>query len=119
MVTVCELIERKRVEDIIEAVCILKQKGYDLKTCIVGDGPLFNSLKQLAMERGLNGNVTFTGYTKDVLSYLRKSKIYVQSSRQEGLSISLIEAMAVGLVPVSTKAGSEEDIITHGQNGFW
>lgn len=118
IITTCELIERKRVKDIIQSVQILKQKNYKIRFCIVGDGPLMNSLKELTKSMGLEENIHFTGYKKDVLYYLKRSNIYVQASRQEGLSISLVEAMAAGLVPVSTIAGSEEDIIENSKNGF-
>ncbi len=118
IITTCELIERKRVEDIIQSVYILKQKNHRIRFCIVGDGPLMNSLKELTKRLKLEENIHFAGYNKDVVNYLKKSNIYVQASRQEGLSISLVEAMAAGLVPVSTIAGSEEDIIENGKNGF-
>lgn len=118
LITIGELIERKRIHDIIDAVKIVTDAGIVLKLCIVGNGPLYSSLERYSKDKNLEHYIEFTGFQKDVLSYLKKSKIYVQASRSEGLSISLIEAMAAGLVPIATIAGSEKDIIDHKKNGI-
>ena len=76
-------------------------------------------LENLVKDNGLVENVHFMGWQTEVHNYLKQSKIYVQASSSEGFSISLIEAIATGLIPVTTKAGSEEDHIKHGYNGFF
>ena len=119
IINVCELIERKRVDVLLYALKILKDRGISLKTCIVGDGPELEKLKSLANDLQLNSNVDFVGFKKDVLKYLKQSRIFVQTSKGEGLSLSLMESLAAGLVPVCTVAGSEKDIITHDSNGLF
>lgn len=118
VITVCELIRRKRVDSILKAIQALKDNGQEMKACIVGTGEEMEELKRLSRELQIEHLVTFTGFQKDVKSYLLQSKIFVQTSAGEGLSLALMEAIACGLVPVVSRAGSEEDIIDHGENGY-
>lgn len=119
IINISELIKRKRVNILLEALRILKEKGILLRTCIVGDGPELEFLKKKACEYDIQSLVAFVGFQKDVKSYLKRSKIYVQSSAGEGLSLSLLEAYCSGLVPITTVAGSEKDIIKDGINGLF
>ena len=119
VITVCNLIPRKRVQDIILAVHRLKQEGKLVHLCIVGDGLDRFMLENLAREKGVSDFVVFLGWQSDVLPFLKQSKIYVQASSSEGFSISLIEGIAAGLIPITTKVGSEEDHIKDGYNGFF
>src|SRR5699024_8251275 len=65
----------------------------------------------------INNNVKFLGIREDISELLAKSDIYVMSSAWEGLSISLIEALASGIPIVATDAGSNNEIIENGVNG--
>jgi len=118
LITVCSLIKRKKVEDQLYAVAELAGKNLAVNLCIVGSGPEEVFLRKTARELAISDQVHFTGYQKNVREYLNRADIYLQTSRSEGLSLSLIEAMTAGLVPVVTRAGSEADIISDGVNGF-
>jgi glycosyltransferase involved in cell wall biosynthesis len=119
LISVCELIPRKRVDVLIRAVSLLKHQGIILNACIVGEGKEYDALKALTDELDVASQIHFAGFQKEVVSYLIRSKIYVQTSRGEGLSLSLLESMAAGLVPVCTVAGSERDIIENDVNGLF
>jgi glycosyltransferase involved in cell wall biosynthesis len=119
LISVCELIPRKRIDILIRAVSLLKNKGITVNTCIVGNGSEYEALKALANELDVNDQIHFAGFQKEVINYLKWSKIYVQTSWGEGLSLSLLESIAAGLVPVCTVAGSERDIIEHDVNGLF
>jgi len=119
IITVCNLIPRKRVQDIIFAIHRLKQDGNLVDLCIVGDGQDRVMLENLVREKEISDLVHFWGWQSDVLPFLKQSKIYVQASSAEGFSISLIEGVAAGLIPITTKVGSEEDHIKDGYNGFF
>lgn len=119
VITVCNLIPRKRVQDIILALDVLKKRGFYLKLCIVGDGIERDMLHELVQEKELEKQVHFAGWQNNVHDYMKESKIYVQASYAEGFSISLIEAIATGLIPITTLVGSEADHIREGYNGFF
>jgi glycosyltransferase involved in cell wall biosynthesis len=118
LITVCQLIPRKRIQDILEALNILSKRGVRPTFCIVGDGPERESLGVLVRENGLEGAVTFAGHIADVRPHLARARVFVQASSQEGFSLGLVEALAAGLVPVASLAGSEEDHIEDGVNGY-
>ena len=85
---------------------------------IVGDGELKDKLKNLAKELEINKYVHFSGIISDIPNLLSSSDIYVMSSEWEGLSISLIEALASGIPIVATDAGSNNEIISNMVNGL-
>ena len=119
IITICELIELKNVDVIIRAIKFLTDKGMSVNACIVGDGKEREKLISLIEKLGLQSSIHFVGFQDNVLSFLQESKIFVQTSRSEGLSLALIEALAAGVVPITTKAGSEKDIIKDGYNGLF
>lgn len=88
------------------------------KLLIVGDGELRNDLVKLTNELNLDRNIKFLGIRKDIPQLLKKADIYVMSSELEGLSISLIEALASGIAIVATDVGSNDEIINHGKTGL-
>ena len=80
---------------------------------IIGPGPDHSRLVALTEQYGLNEHITFTGSVpnSEVPSYLAKENIYVLMSDNEGLPISIIEAMRSGLPVISTKvAGIPEEV---------
>lgn len=119
VITIGQLITRKRINRLIESIKILKDKNILIRACIVGEGSQKKELLNLAKNLKVDSQIDFVGFKKDVIPYLKESKIYVQSSFGEGLSLSLLEAMAVGLVPITTVAGGEKDIIEENYNGLF
>lgn len=91
----------KHVEDIIEALLILKRKGIEPKTAIIGDGPLREKLEFETKEKNLEHSLKFFGKTDDYAKYsiLKSSRIFIMPSEREGFSISTLEAMSCGCVP--------------------
>jgi glycosyltransferase involved in cell wall biosynthesis len=117
-ITVAELIPRKRIADLIEAVAVLAPNWPKLKIAIAGTGPLLAELQDHARRLGVEAHVEFLGFREDVADLYSRSRVFVLSSRYEGLSISLLEAMASGLPAVVSDVGEARDVIRHGDNGF-
>ena len=89
----------------INAVRQLASRGTDVHLLLVGDGPEMGRLVGHAKEAGLNGRAHFVGQQSDVGAWLAAMDLYVNVSRNEGMSQSLLEAMAVGLPMVVTDVG--------------
>jgi len=70
------------------------------------------------MQAGLTDSVVFTGRVDNVDDYLRVADIFVLPSTTEGMSIALLEAMAVGLPVVASRVSGTVDVIKHGKNGL-
>jgi glycosyltransferase involved in cell wall biosynthesis len=88
------------------------------KLVIVGSGPEEERLKKLANE--LNSNVIFTGQLseQEVTNYLFRSKIFVLISEYEGLSFSLLQAMACGLPSIVSNVKGNLDVISDNIDGI-
>lgn len=118
LITISSFLEVKKTIDAIKALSILHKKGYLFTLCILGDGPLINESINYAENIGLSDYIYFVGYVNDIRSYLYDSEYYIQTSISEGLSISLVEALGAGLIPIVTNAGDEKDIIIDGKTGY-
>lgn len=84
---------------------------------IVGNGPLANEYKELCSNLGLTEQVVFTGDRSDVPDLLHQMDIFVLPSLAEGISNTILEAMAAGLPVVGTNSGGTPELITEGKNG--
>jgi phosphatidylinositol alpha-mannosyltransferase len=94
---------RKGVRYLLRAYYLLQQEEADLSLIIVGDGPEREMLQDMAKELGLR-NVSFLGYVSDEekVALMAKSDLFCAPSIYgEGFGITLLEAMAMGLVTVA------------------
>jgi len=119
ILTVRRLVPEKRVQDVILAIKELPQE-YDICLVIGGDGPEYHSLNKMAEELDLKDRIKFIGFVdnSDLPSVYAASDSYVLSSEQEGLSLSMLEAMSSGLVVVSTECTGGIEAITQSVDGF-
>lgn len=118
IVMAARLTEQKRVDRMIEAFDIICQKNTQLTLLIAGSGPLENKLKELAKSKPCAQKIIFLGHVANVADYLKAGDISVLSSDNEGFGIALVEALAVGLICISTKCPGPSEIIHDGANGF-
>jgi glycosyltransferase involved in cell wall biosynthesis len=89
--------------------------GFRLK--LVGDGSERPALEALAGELGIEDHVQFLGEQKDVPDLLRTAGFFIASSKTEGISLTLLEAMAVGLPIVTTHVGGNPEVVVEGETG--
>lgn len=104
--------------DFLDVVQRVRRERPDLQALVIGDGPLRAHLMAAAAARGLGEAVRFTGHLDDVSAALACLDVYVSTSRREGLSVAVIEALAAGLPCVITEAGGARELVDDGQNGF-
>ena len=86
---------------------------------IVGDGPLREELISLRDSLGMTDQqVAFAGRLENTADALRESDVFVLPSRAEGMSNSLLEAMATGLPSVVSAIGGNVDLVDHESTGL-
>jgi sugar transferase (PEP-CTERM/EpsH1 system associated) len=83
---------------------------------VVGDGPCRRELEALA-EKLVPGRVVFTGERSDIPTLLQSIDVFVLPSLGEGISNTLLEAMATGLPIVATRVGGNPELVEDGVNG--
>ncbi|TKK67980.1 glycosyltransferase [Ilyomonas limi] len=85
---------------------------------LLGDGEMRKEVEKRINEKGLNEVISLKGYQKNVWPFLLAADFFVLSTKAEGLSNALLEAMSVGLIPISNEVSGSKDLITPGTNGF-
>jgi len=108
----------KQIHQFIAIVDAVSRVIPSVRAAIVGDGPLMVELKSKAGRLGLTDNIEFHGKIKDVEKILAHSRIFVLTSKSEGMSIAMAEAMSAGVVPVVADVGELSDLVIDGVNGY-
>jgi len=85
---------------------------------IVGDGYIRKELEDFAVKTGINENIIFTGYRKDIPSLLKIFDIFVIPSLKEGFPYSILEAMAAAKPVVATNVAGNNELVVNGKTGI-
>jgi glycosyltransferase involved in cell wall biosynthesis len=85
---------------------------------VFGDGPERQALSAQCTALGVAGSVTFTGHRQDVRELLPALDVFANSSVSEGISLTILEAMAAGLPVVATAVGGTPEVVVHDQTGL-
>lgn len=104
------LVPLKDHPTLLQAVALTRALHPNVQLWIVGDGPLEFDLQKLSHELGLKECVTFFGEQADISPFMLAADLFVSSSVTEGLPVSLLEAMSVGLPAVVTDVGGMGEI---------
>lgn len=116
-ICVGRLVEIKRHDILIESFSRLKPNKH-VKLLIVGEGPCRQSMEDLIIKKRMPDNIKILGFREDVPELLKMSDCFVLSSRSEGLSYSIIEAMASGLPLIVTNVGGNHELVIDEENGY-
>ncbi|MBN2185815.1 MAG: glycosyltransferase [Candidatus Krumholzibacteriota bacterium] len=119
IITTRNLYDIYNIELLIDSAPLIAEKT-DAVFTICGDGPLRGSLEERVAEKGMTGQFRFRGRLSPdkVAEELRNSDIYVSTSFSDSTSVSLLEAMACGPLPVVTDIPANREWIEDGKNGF-
>ena len=117
IVSVGRLVDQKDHITLLRAVLILK-KELDLEILIIGEGKNKKNLQNFIKENNLNKNVKILNYTNNPFPYIKRSNIFVLTSKFEGLPNVLLEAILLNNFIISTdcKTGPKE-ILDNGKGG--
>jgi len=117
-----------RLEPVKDQMCLLKAFATAVQVAprvmqnatltIVGDGPLRAALENAVPSSGLEGRVRLLGARGDVAEILRAMDVFVLPSLAEGVSNTLLEAMATGLPVIATRVGGNVELVEDGATGI-
>lgn len=113
------LVKLKRVDFLIDlADYLLKDNYQDFEIWIIGDGEERNSLEASVKKKKLEKFVKFYGFQKNTEEYYNKFSIFILPSREECLSIALIDAGIAGVPSIAFDVGGNNEIVYDGVTGF-
>jgi len=120
IICVSRVTPRKGIRFLIQAFDILLKRYDYIRLIIVGDGNERVSLENLAQGLGIKDKVVFTGPIShdNVWEYYQKASIFVLPSLNEGMSNTMLEALACGLPLLATDTGGTRELVTDNKNGF-
>lgn len=118
LLAVGRLTYQKGFDILIDAIPALIQKYPHLTVNICGGGELMADLQAQISDLGLSDHVKLLGNWSNVAPLLAIADIVILSSRFEGLSRAMLEAMAAGVPVVATKVQGVEEVITDGMHGL-
>ncbi len=118
IIYVGRLVEGKGVQIILKALSLLpKELAYHFT--IVGDGEYKSILEELTSEYKLIDNVEFVGRKNNIEEYIIDSDIFIHVPLfEEGFGITIVEAMAGGLICICSRSGGIPEIIEDKVNGY-
>jgi len=108
----------KNLDILLKAFAEALSEKHDIQLVIIGHGEQQPDLERLAAELNISNSVIWTGFRSDIPHLLAGLDIYVQPSSNEGLSLSLLEAMAAGKVVIATDVGGTSEVVTENVTGI-
>jgi glycosyltransferase involved in cell wall biosynthesis len=107
----------KNLDALLRAMQPVVKQYPNTRLVIIGEGILQSSLEKLAQDLAIDHAIIWTGFCSNIPRMLSALDIYVQPSLNEGLSLSILEAMAAEKPVIATRVGSAEEIIENGKTG--
>ena len=119
VLSVARMYPRKRLEDLLRAAAILRERGSGVEVRIVGRGPEWTVLERLHAELGLGGFVHLLGDVsrEQLAEEYVNADVFCLPSVQEGFGIVFLEAMAAGLPVVACRAAAIPEVVVDGTTG--
>ncbi len=116
---ICRLTLAKNLGQFLQVLAKLRAvRGRPVYGVLIGEGELSESLKETAKRLGVGDRVFFLGFRSDAVNWLLAMDVFLSTSRWEGMSRSLLEAMAAGKPVIATSIKGNRDCLIDGENGL-
>jgi glycosyltransferase involved in cell wall biosynthesis len=112
------LVGHKGQKHLLDAMPIVMLDVPDVQLVILGEGELRAPLERQVKDLHLEKVVRLPGFRDDVLSLVKSADLFAMSSVTEGLGSTVLDAMAMGLAVVGTRAGGIPEAVVHGETGL-
>ncbi len=118
VVTIARLSPEKGITNLIRAAALVAGAEPAFRLEIAGAGPCQAEVEKLIDGLGLTERVRLLGQVRDVRTLLGRASLFVLPSLSEGISLTLLEAMARGLAVVATRVGGNPEVVADGETGL-
>lgn len=120
LISTRSLKEHYQLDIVIKGFKIVRDNGQKVRLTLAGDGPYRKNLEQIAKNLGFESEIVLLGSigNEQLPEFLRLADIYISMVRTDGVSASLLEAMACGVFPIVTDNVANRIWIDDGINGF-
>ena len=117
-INVAKMRPQKRHDRLIDAVKILKDKGYDFELWLVGNGELEEQIKAQVKSLKLEDTVKLLGLITNPYPYIKTADYFVMSSDHEGYPLSLLEALLLKTPVITTNVSGAKEILEDDKYGI-
>lgn len=117
LVTAGALVGHKDIENLIDALVLVRDQVPGVHLVIAGEGERRSAIEAKVKSLGLCDVVTLLGHRTDAPQIIKAGDCYVSSSWSEGLGTSILEALACGTPVVACEAGGAAEMVIPGQTG--
>ncbi len=118
LISIGRLVYDKGYDLLINAVADIIDEGICVDLVILGEGPRRNELEKIIKERNVTNSIHLLGFKENPDYYLSRSDIFVSSSRYEGFSLAIAEAMIANLPIVATSCAGPNELLDNGNYGM-
>lgn len=120
LVCTSSMVPAKGHRILLEALALLHNRGVQVHTTLIGEGPDLAALRELAEKQNLSPFLTFTGALshEQTLDHLRRADLFALASFTEGFPLALMEAMSLGLACVGTTVAGVPELLRSGKDGL-
>jgi glycosyltransferase involved in cell wall biosynthesis len=118
ILNVARLVPQKGQHLLVEAAAILKKRNIPFRMLIGGEGKEEDSLRKLIQAKGLEEEVTLTGFAEDVKSFMAALDVFALSSYWEGFGYVLAEAMSAAKPVVAFDISSNPELVCDNTTGL-
>ena len=113
IISICRLVDQKNIFEIFEIAKLLKNFRFN----IIGNGYLASKAKLFLEKESIN-NVVLLGEKDNIYDFLYEADLFLSTSLYEGLPLSLLEAMSIGLPVVASNVVGNRDVVRSNKTGF-
>nr|MBR4281681.1 glycosyltransferase family 4 protein [Clostridia bacterium] len=120
IINCCRLVPQKNLDLLIDAFSDIAPEFPQMVLDIFGEGTERERLEKKIADMGLQERIHLPGFSTNAHEEMRRSAMFVSSSDYEGISNSMLEAIALGVPTICTDcpAGGAREVIRHGENGL-
>ena len=116
-VTVANLRAQKNYPGLLAAAQIVVDRGAPVRFAAAGQGPLEAEVREEHAKRGLGDRFLLLGYRDDATRLIAGADLFVLASHHEGLPVSVMEALVLGVPVVAPAVGGLRQAVTDGESG--